>query len=152
LSALIAARDDESKLTESELISTAFLLLFAGHETTANLIGNAILALLLHPDQQQLLREQPHLLTSAIEEFLRYDGSVEQATFRFAREEVEIGGVVIPRGAQVTIVLNAANRDPRRFKSPDDLDITRSANQHLAFGHGMHYCLGASLARMEVQI
>ncbi|WP_067068897.1 cytochrome P450 family protein [Carbonactinospora thermoautotrophica] len=152
LSALIAARDGEGRLSESELISTAFLLLFAGHETTANFIGNAVLALLLNPEQMRLLLDKPALLPGAIEELLRYDGSVENATFRFAAEDLEIAGTRIPKGSVVTIVLNSANRDPARFTDPDRVDITRAENAHLAFGHGIHYCLGAPLARMEAQI
>ncbi|MFI1016582.1 cytochrome P450 [Streptomyces sp. NPDC020965] len=155
LGALTATRDEEGSLTEQELISTAFLLMFAGHKTTAYLIGNAVHHLLNHPAQLRAVREDPELLAPAVEELLRYDGSVESATFRFATEDVEIAGTRIPRGALVQIALNSANRDPLKFDSPDRFDVTRPDNAqsaHLGFGHGVHYCLGAPLARMETQL
>ncbi|MER6917101.1 cytochrome P450 [Streptomyces sp. NPDC000594] len=155
LSALIAARDENGRLTEHELISTAFLLMFAGHKTAAYLIGNAVLHLLTHPDQRAALTEDPDLITRAVDEVLRYDGSVETATFRYAAEDVEIAGTTVPRGALVQIALNSANRDPRKFDEPDTFDIGRPlSNQsaHLGFGHGPHYCLGAALARLETQL
>ncbi|GEC02384.1 cytochrome P450 hydroxylase [Streptomyces spinoverrucosus] len=152
LSALISARDEEQRLNEDELISMAFLLLVAGYITTVNLIGGGIAALLAHPDQLQLLRDDPELLPGAIEEFLRYDGPVSPGIARFAREDVEIAGVTIPRGATVLIASAIADRDPARFPDPDRLDVTRQDNGHLAFGHGIHYCLGAPLARLEGQI
>jgi len=152
LSALIAARDDDARLTEVELVSTTFLLLFAGHETTANFLGNALLALLTHPDAYEKVTADPLLVPTAVEELLRFDGSVENATFRFATEDVEYAGITIPKGGIVTIALNAANRDGERFASPDSVDLTRKDNPHLALGHGIHYCLGAPLARMEAQI
>ncbi|MEU2392876.1 cytochrome P450 [Streptomyces sp. NPDC007369] len=152
LSGLIAARDEEQQLTEDELIAMVFLLLAAGYVTTVNLIGGSIAMLLAHPDQLELLRSDPELLPGAIEEFLRYDGPVSPGIARFAREDVEIAGVVIPRGATVLIASAIADRDPAQFPEPDRLDITRQDNAHLAFGHGVHYCLGAPLARLEGQI
>ncbi|MBG0850498.1 cytochrome P450 [Streptomyces spinoverrucosus] len=152
LSALISARDEEQRLNEDELISMTFLLLVAGYITTVNLIGGGIAALLAHPDQLELLRDDPELLPGAIEEFLRYDGPVSPGIVRFAREDVEIAGVTVPRGATVLIASAIADRDPDRFPDPDRLDVTRQDNGHLAFGHGIHYCLGAPLARLEGQI
>ncbi|MDK0523522.1 cytochrome P450 [Streptomyces sp. ML-6] len=152
LSALIAARDEEGRLDEDELIAMAFLLLVAGYITTVNLIGSGIAALLAHPDQLRALRDDPALLPGAIEEFLRYDGPVNPGIARFAREEVTIAGVTVPRGATVLIASAIADRDPERFPDPDRLDISRQDNAHLAFGHGIHYCLGAPLARLEGQV
>ncbi|MFF4352559.1 cytochrome P450 [Streptomyces sp. NPDC001530] len=152
LSALIAARDEEHRLDEDELIAMAFLLLVAGYITTVNLIGSGIAALLTHPDQLQMLRDDPELLPGAIEEFLRYDGPVNPGIARFAREDVTIAGVTIPRGATVLVASAIADRDPAQFPDPDRLDISRQDNAHLAFGHGIHYCLGAPLARLEGQI
>jgi cytochrome P450 len=152
LSALIVARDEGSKLSERELVSSAFLLLFAGHQTTADFLGNAVVALLTHPEQLQALRQQPDLLPPAVEELLRFDGSVPVASPRIALEDVEYRGVRIPAGSVVTIVLAAANHDPEHFSSPDELDLTRQHIPHVAFGHGIHFCLGVSLARMEAQI
>ncbi|MEV5145245.1 cytochrome P450 [Streptomyces sp. NPDC052727] len=152
LSALINAHDQEQRLNHDELIAMAFLLLVAGYITTVNLIAGGIAALLTHPDQLILLRDHPELLPDAIEEFLRYDGPVSPGIARFAREDVEIAGVTVPRGATVLIASAIADRDPARFPEPDRLDITRGDNGHLAFGHGIHYCLGAPLARLEGQI
>ncbi|MFJ3727183.1 cytochrome P450 [Streptomyces sp. NPDC090045] len=152
LSGLITARDQEQQLTEDELIAMVFLLLVAGYITTVNLIGGGIAMLLAHPDQLDRLRSDPELLPGAIEEFLRYDGPVSPGIARFAREDIEIAGVTIPRGATVLIASAIADRDPARFADPDHLDITRQDNAHLAFGHGIHYCLGAPLARLEGQI
>ncbi|MFF4548331.1 cytochrome P450 [Streptomyces sp. NPDC001435] len=155
LSALIAARDDDGGLTESELVSTAFLLMFAGHKTTAYLIGNSVHHLLSHPDQLRAVRENPDLIRAAVEELVRYDGSVETATFRYATEDVEYGETRIPKGALVQIALISANRDPLKFDAPDRLDVMRPGNAqdaHLGFGHGSHYCLGAPLARLETQL
>ncbi len=152
ISALVRAEEAGDKLSEDELLGMVFLLLVAGHETTVNLIGNGTLALLQHPDQLEKLRNDPSLIKSAIEELLRYDGPVEISPERFAREDVAIGGTVIPRGEMVRVVIAAADRDPERFPDPDALDITRTDNRHLAFGKGIHYCLGAPLARMEGQI
>ncbi|MFD3478231.1 cytochrome P450 [Streptomyces sp. NPDC058695] len=152
ISALIATRDEGHQLDEDELIAMAFLLLVAGYITTVNLIGSGIAALLAHPDQLQMLRDDPELLPGAVEEFLRYDGPVNPGIARFAREDVAIAGVAIPRGATVLVASAIADRDPARFPDPDRLDITRQDNAHLAFGHGIHYCLGAPLARLEGQI
>ncbi|MER5465660.1 cytochrome P450 [Streptomyces sp. NPDC002668] len=152
LSALITARDEEQRLDEYELIAMSFLLLAAGYITTVNLIGGGIAALLAHPDQLQMLRDDPAMLPDAIEEFLRYDGPVNPGIARYAREDVSIAGVTIPRGATVLIASAIADRDPAKFPEPDRLDITRRDNAHLAFGHGIHYCLGAPLARLEGQV
>ncbi|MBL1087679.1 cytochrome P450 [Streptomyces actinomycinicus] len=155
LSALTAVRDNDGGLTENELVSTAFLLMFAGHKTTAYLIGNAVHHLLTHPVQLRAVRERPELIRAAVEELVRYDGSVESATFRYATEDVEYNGTRIPKGALVQIALSSANRDPRKFTAPDELDVMRPGNAqdaHLGFGHGSHYCLGAPLARMETQL
>jgi len=152
ISALVQAEEAGDKLSEDELMAMVFLLLVAGHETTVNLIGNGSLALLQHPDQLRKLREDPALIKPAIEELLRYDGPVETSTERFAREDIAIGGTVIPRGEMVMVVIASADHDPDRFQDPDALDITRADNKHLAFGKGIHFCLGAPLARMEGQI
>jgi cytochrome P450 len=153
LSALIRTRyEDGDQLSPDELVGMAFLLLVAGHETTVNLIANGMLALLRHPDQLAALRAAPGLLDGAIEEMLRYDGPVETATWRFARETMEIGGVRIPAGEPVLVALASADRDPGRFPAPDTFDIRRATQGHLAFGHGTHYCLGAPLARLEGRI
>ncbi|TDE43723.1 cytochrome P450 [Nonomuraea mesophila] len=152
VSALIVARDEYDRLSEDELLGTIRILLTAGHHTTVNLIGNAMLALLRHPDQLELLRARPDLLPGAIEELLRYDGPFEHATPRFATEDIEIAGVTIPAGSVVAVVLSAANRDPAYLPGPDRLDVTRTNHSHLAFGHGIHFCLGAPLARLEGQI
>jgi cytochrome P450 len=152
LSALIAARDDEGRLDEEELVAMAFLLLVAGYVTTVHLIGNGIAALLAHPDQLKLLHDDPRLLPDAIEEFLRYDGPVNPGVVRVAAEDLKIGGRPIPRGATVVIATAIADRDPAEFLDPDRLDVTRPDNAHLAFGHGAHYCLGAPLARLEGRI
>ncbi|TVL89364.1 cytochrome P450 [Streptomyces sp. SAJ15] len=152
LSALIAARDEEQRLTEDELIATALLLLVAGYVTTVGLIGGGIAALLADPRQLALLRDDPELLPGAVEELLRYDGPISPGIARFAREDVEIAGVTIPRGATVLVASAIADRDPDRFSDPEHLDVTRQDYGHLAFGHGVHYCLGAPLARLEGQI
>ena len=151
LSALIAAEAEDQRLSEHELISTAMLLLVAGHETTVNLIGNGMLALMRHRDQWDRLTADPALAKSAIEELLRYDSPV-QLTARYVLEDTEILGVPMRIGQQVSTVLAAANRDPARFPYPQRLDITRDATGHLAFGSGIHYCVGAPLARLEGQI
>jgi len=151
LSALIAAEEAGDKLSEEELLASCILLLVAGHETTVNLIGNGTLALLKHPEQLRRLRENPGLIGSAVEELLRYDGPV-QRTARIPSEDLVIGGKTIPKGEMVMPFLGAANRDPAQFPDPDRLDITRTDNRHIAFGMGIHFCLGAPLARMEGQI
>ena len=152
VSALIQAEEAGDKLSEEELFSMVFLLLVAGHETTVNLIGNGTLALLQHPDQLEKLRKDPSLIKSAVEELLRYNGPVETSTLRFAGEDVDLGGTVIPRGEMVLVVLASADRDGEQFENPDTLEIAREDQRHLAFGHGIHYCLGAPLARLEGQI
>jgi cytochrome P450 len=148
------ARADEAgdRLSEDELLAMIVLLLIAGHETTVNLIGNGTLSLLEHPEQMRKLRDDPGLIQPAVEELLRYDGPLAMATDRFARENVTVAGVKIPRDDVVFAVLASANRDERQFENPDVLDITRQNNKHLAFGLGVHYCLGAPLARLEGQI
>ena len=156
ISGLIRASDHGEHLTEGEAAAMAFILLFAGFETTVNLIGNGTLALLRHPDQrerfeQAVAADDTALLATAVEELLRYDGPVELATWRFATEPLEIGGESIGRGDPVLVVLAAADRDPERFPDPDRLDVSRRDNQHLGYGHGIHYCLGAPLARLEAQ-
>jgi cytochrome P450 len=130
----------------------AWLLLVAGHETTVNLIGGGVLALLLHPGELARLRADPALLGGAVEELLRYVSPVNDATFRFAGEPVDIGGVHIEPGEVVLVSLSGANRDPSRYADPEELDVGRDSAGHLAFGHGIHYCLGAPLARLEAEI
>jgi cytochrome P450 len=152
LSGLIEATDEGDRLTETELVSMAFLLLVAGHETTVNLIGNGVFALLRNPDQLAALRADPDLMPGAIEEFLRFLSPVNMATFRFTTQPLRLGDVVIPEGEIISVALGSADRDEKRFEEPDRLDITRKAAGHLAFGHGIHYCLGAPLARLEGQI
>src|SRR3954452_13669561 len=149
VSSLIAARDEQGRLSEAELVSTAFLLLFAGYQTTSDFLGNAVVALLTNPEQLDLLRREPDRLPAAVEELLRFDGSVPVSSFRFATEDLEIGGVPVPAGSIVTVVLSAANHDPALVDSPDRLDLTRDPGSHMAFGPGIHYCLGPALARME---
>jgi cytochrome P450 len=150
--ALVQARESGDALSEDELLAMIVLLLIAGHETTVNLIGNGTLALLRHPDQLERLRQDPELIKPGIEELLRYDGPLLTATDRYAREDAEIGGVTIPRGERVLAALASADRDERQFDDPDELDLTREPNRHVAFGLGTHYCLGAPLARLEGQI
>ncbi len=149
---LLSTECDGDRLTEVELISTAWLLLIAGHETTVNLIGNGTVALLRNPEQLHRLRADPRLVPSAVEEFLRYDGPVQHTTFRMTTAPVEIGGVEIPANEQVHILIAGADRDPHRFPDPDRLDVGRTDNRHIAFGHGIHFCLGAPLARLEGDI
>ena len=150
--ALVQAREANDALSDDELMAMFVLLLIAGHETTVNLIGNGMLALLRHPDQLDRLREDPALIKPGIEELLRNDGPLLTATERFAREDVEIGGVRIAHGERVFAALASANRDERQFDDPDALDLSRDPNRHVAFGLGAHYCLGAPLARLEGQI
>ncbi|GAA4695463.1 cytochrome P450 [Phytohabitans rumicis] len=152
LSAMVAARDEGDRLSEDELTSLAFLVLFAGYENTVNLIGNGVLALLRAPEQLAALRADPGLLPSAIDEFLRYDPSAPVSMRRFPTEDLTIDGVTVPKGETVLLELAAANRDPERFADPDALDLARADNPHLTFGHGVHYCLGAPLARLEGQV
>ncbi len=152
LTALIEATEDGDRLTEQELLSMVFLLLLAGHETTVNLIGNGVLSLLRAPEQLAALRADPALLPGAVEEFLRFEGPVSMATMRYTTAPITFGDTEIPVGEFVTVVLGAANRDPDRFPDGGDLDVTRAPQAHLAFGHGIHYCIGAPLARMEGEI
>ncbi|SDG30967.1 Cytochrome P450 [Lentzea fradiae] len=151
-SALVHATESGDRLTTEELVSMAFLLLVAGHETTVNLIGNAVYQLLRNPDQLQLLKDKPELIPASTEEFLRIEGPINHATFRFTKEDVELGGVTVPAGELVLVSLASANRDRDRFPDPAELDVTRSAQGHLAFGHGIHFCLGAPLARLEFDV
>jgi len=151
LSALIAAEEQGDKLSEPELLSTCALLLIAGHETTVNLIGNGLLALLQHPDQLHALADDPALIQTGVEELLRYDGPV-QRTSRMTMADVEIGGKQIPKGRVVVAAIGAANRDPAYFSEPERLDVARKDNRHIAFGFGIHFCLGAPLARIEGQV
>jgi cytochrome P450 len=152
LFSVLAAGCDGDRLTEDELVSTAWLLVLAGHETTVNLIANGTVALLRHPDQLARLRADLSLVPAAVEEFLRYDGPLQHTTFRMTSEPVTIGGAEIPAHEQVLVVAAAANRDPSRFADPDRLDVERPDNHHIAFGHGIHFCLGAPLARLEADI
>jgi cytochrome P450 len=152
LSELIAVRHESDRLTERELVSMVFLLLIAGHETTVNLIANGMHLLLTHPDQYRRLRSEPGLIPTAVEEFLRYESPVETTTPRYTAAPVEVGGVTIPAGEVVLVALASANRDEDRFADPARFDITRRENGHLAFGHGIHFCLGAPLARLEGQV
>ncbi|MFD5429425.1 cytochrome P450 [Streptomyces sp. NPDC127084] len=156
ISGLIKASDHGEHLTENEAAAMAFILLFAGFETTVNLIGNGVYALLRHHEQRARLQTSlaagdTALLATGVEELLRFDGPVELATWRFATEPLSIGGQEIAAGDPVLVVLAAADRDPDRFPDPDVLDLGRGDNQHLGYGHGIHYCLGAPLARLEGQ-
>jgi len=151
LSGLIAAEEAGDKLNENELLATCILLLIAGHETTVNLIGNGMLALLRHRDQLERLQREPGLIASAVEELLRFDGPA-QRTARIPSEDVTFGGHTIAKGEMVMPFIGAADRDPTQFPEPDRLDIGRTDNRHIAFGWGIHFCLGAPLARIEGQI
>jgi cytochrome P450 len=152
LSALVHASDVEDRLSQNELLSTAFLLIVAGYETTVNLIGNGVLALLHNPSQLAALRADPSLMPAAVEEFLRFESPLNMATLRFSTETVWAGQVEIPAGQLVLVALLAANHDSRQYDDPDRLDVTRAPNPHLAFGHGIHHCVGAPLARLEGEI
>ncbi len=151
ISAMIAAEDQGKFFSEEELLSNCVLLLEAGHETTTNLIGNGLLALLRHPDQLRTLRENPSLIGTVIEELLRYDSPV-QLTGRVATEDMEIGDKRISQGDTVILLFGAANRDPAQFPAPNIIDLNRRENRHLSFGQGIHYCLGSPLARIEGQL
>jgi len=152
VSALIKAEESGDKLDEDELLAMVFLLLIAGHETTVNLVGNGVLALLENLNQMEALRSNPTIIKLAVEELLRYAAPVFMTTERYAREDVALRGVTIPRGEMTLGVIGSANRDESVFDKPDDLNLTREPNKHLSFGQGIHFCLGAPLARMEAQI
>ena len=152
ISSLLAAEEAGDVLSEDELFSMILLLIVVGHETSVNLIGNGTLALLQHPEAWQHLQENPEMLPAAVEEMLRFDCPVERAPMRYAAEDGELGGVLIQRGDAVSVVLGSANRDEAQFDAATNFDPTRDPNRHLAFGHGIHYCLGAPLARLEGRI
>jgi len=152
ISALVRAHEAGDQLSEAELVSTMVLLIVAGHETTVNLIGNAVLALLRQPEVRRLLAQDSTQMEAAVEEFLRYDSPVERALVRWAAQDTVLGGRQIKKGDMVIGVLGAANRDPKHFAQPERLDLQRGAQRHLAFGRGAHYCLGAPLARLEGEI
>jgi len=152
ISQLVIAENQGDRLSEQELYGVVTLMIIAGHETTVNLIGNGVLALLEHPEQRKLLQEQPERIHGAIEEMLRYNGPVEFSTSRWAAEDLEFHGARMKKGDLVVIALNSANRDSAQFENPDLFDITREKSQHLAFGKGIHLCLGAPLARLEGEI
>jgi cytochrome P450 len=151
IGALIAAEERGSFLTEEELLATCVSLLFAGHETTTHLIGNGALALLRHPGAFGALQATPSLIDTALEELLRYDGPV-QTLGRLATEDLEVGGKLVRKGQRLLLVFGSANRDPAQFASPDELDLARRENHHVGFGLGIHFCLGAPLARLEAQV
>jgi cytochrome P450 len=151
LSALANDDGPEGRLSQRSLVSNAMLMLFAGHETTVNLIAHSVLTLLRHPDQLEKLRRRPELIVPAVEELLRFESSVQYWPFRSALEDIEIAGTTIPKGAQVFLVYGAANRDPARFENPDKVDIERPDNQHVGYSQGIHFCFGAPLARLEAQ-
>jgi cytochrome P450 len=151
LSLLIAARDERDSLSEDELVATSMLLLFAGHETTTNLLSTASLALMRNPDQRRRFLAQPELAGTAVEEFLRYDAPANAMT-RIVRVPHELGGKQLASGDRVFAIINAANRDQTQFDDPDSLDVGRTPNRHLTFGQGIHFCLGAQLARLEARI
>jgi cytochrome P450 len=152
MSRLTSAEEAGDTLSESELISTIFVLIIAGYDTTVNLIGNGTLALLLHPDQMRKLQNDPSLIISAVEELLRFASPVGASTMRWANEDMEMYGQMISRGDVVFASILSANSDPTQFHDPEVLDIVREDNKHIAFGRGIHYCLGAPLARLEGQI
>lgn len=152
LSALITAEDEGEKLTEDEVVSMVFLLIIAGYETTVHLINNCVVTLLQHPQQLARLRAEPTLMESAIEEVLRYNGPIQGTKPHYTLEDVVLHGVTIPKGAMVMPLLGAANHDPAVFENPEQFDIGRSPNRHMGFGQGIHYCLGAPLARLETKI
>lgn len=151
-SALVQAREDEDRLTEEELVATVAAMILAGSDTIRAFVGNAVLALLDHPDQLALLRARPDLAGRALEELLRYEGALTTALFRLTTEEVELAGTTLPAGSPVIAALLSANRDPEHFEDPDRLDLTRTGPRHVGLGHGLHNCLGAALARLEGEI
>ena len=147
---LLISAEEAGQITYNDVLGTCVLLIFGGHETTMNLIANGTWALMNHPDQWELLRKKPELMKKAVEELLRYDGSVK-STVRWAKEDVMVEDKLIKKGERLLVCLSAANRDPLQFTDPDKLDVTRDPNLHVAFAHGIHICLGASLARMEAE-
>ncbi len=149
ITALIAAHDEDDRLSEQEIVSTCVLLLNAGHEATVNATANGWRVLFRHPEQLALLRGDHGLLPTAVEELLRYDTPVPMFA-RWVLDDIEVDGTVIPRGSQVALLFASANRDPERFSDPEALDLTRQDNPHISFGAGIHYCLGAPLARLEM--
>jgi cytochrome P450 len=151
VSGLLAPNESGEKLTDDEVVSTCVLLLFAGHETTTNVIGNAVIALLRNPDQYAAWRKDPSLTATAVEELIRYDGP-GQGLVRVATAGFDVNGRTIEHGSRVFLMINAANRDPRQFTEPDRLLLARRDNHHITFGYGAHFCLGAPLARLEAQI
>ncbi|MFK7914673.1 MAG: cytochrome P450 [Pseudomonadales bacterium] len=152
LSTLVHTEQDGDRLTEAELVSMVFLLIVAGYETTVHLISNGVLALATHPEQWQRLRENPALLGSAVEEILRFNGPIHGTKMNYAKEDVELRGVLIPKGKIVIPLLSAANHDPDAFPNPEQFDIARTPNRHLGFSQGPHFCLGAFLARLETKV
>ena len=153
ISQLLQVEVEGDRLTEDEILAMVFILFVAGHITTVNLIANGVFALLTNPEQADTLRNDLSLIPNAVEEILRYYGPAETTTARFAREDAVVGGQVIAKGEPLLVVLAAADRDPTRFADPQRFDITREdANRHIAFGKGVHACLGAPLARLEGQI
>ena len=150
LTALVEAEDEGDTLSEDELISMIVQLFFAGFETTEGLIGNGMLALFRHPEQRALLQAHPEMTEAAVEEFLRYDSSIQRQS-RVANEDIALHGETIRKGQYVVLFIGAANRDPEHFVDPDRLDITRTGNKHIGFGHGIHFCIGGPLARIETQ-
>ncbi|CAI6048937.1 Cytochrome P450 CYP107DY1 [Paenibacillus sp. JJ-100] len=152
ISDLISIEEEGDKLTEQELYALVFVLIIAGHETTVNLIGNGMLALLEHPQQKQLLMDHPDLIQAAVEEVLRFNGPAEISNVRWTTENVDFQGKHIRQGDMVLVALSSANRDSSQYEEPDTFDITRKVNDHIAFGKGVHYCLGAPLARLEGEI
>ncbi|MCA1218402.1 cytochrome P450 family protein [Streptomyces sp. 8L] len=151
-SALVEASEGGDRLTRSELVAMVFLLVVAGHDTTLSMIGNAVHSLLRNQEQLARLRSDPTLLPGAVEELLRFEGPVALATFRFTTDDIPLNGVTIPGGEIVVVALGSANRDAEKFENPDALDITRKISGNLAFGHGIHYCAGAPLGRLQVEI
>lgn len=151
LTGLIHAEEEGETLSDDELVAMVFLLIIAGYETTVHLINNAVITLIEHPDQLDRLRAEPELMESAIEEILRFAGPIEGTKMFYPNRDIRLSGVTIPKGATVMPLLGAANRDPRQFENPHVFDIARTPNRHLGFSHGIHYCLGAPLARLETQ-
>jgi cytochrome P450 PksS len=152
ISALIRASEDGDQLSDQDILSMIFLLLLAGHDTTASLLSSGVLALLQHPEEMERLRKSPELIDTAVEELLRYTSPVPCGAARIAREDVEIAGVSIPAGSQILGMILSANRDESVFRDPESLDVGREPNPHLALGFGAHYCLGNQLARLEARI